>query len=244
MRSFIFWNFLSCKWSAARIHTGTLDHFHHYGREIILLYPSTNYVNEKKKKTPNTFHIILYISFVKLHQPQSCNFLVLTFHLRRHASYFGPWLLLCSIAIVKQVNSNSDSLPTVFHYEAWRLNTNWYRTQKFPAHYPVCARNTNQPTRRTFNRCKLWGNLLEQAGLPVPYSFLLTRCSQTQRTVLGVNQKVIENADPTVSTVCLCFPSSISFPFHAASHLCSFLLPAPLHLFSPRSPLPCSLHAV
>lgn len=152
--------------------------FHRNGCEVIF-FIRLPIIGMKK-----TLRIILYKSFVKLYLPHSCNFLVLRFHLRWHASYFGPCLLLCSIPIFKQINSNTDSLPTVFHYEERRLNTNWYRTLKFPAHYPVCARNTNRVTRRTFNKCKLWANLVELSGLPVPYSFPLPHCSQTQRTIL------------------------------------------------------------
>lgn len=91
----------------------------------------------------------------QLYQTISCNFLVPSFHLRWHASYFGLCLLLCFISIVKQINSNPDLLPLVFHYEERRPDTNHNRTLKFPAHYSVCAQNTNQLTTRTFNKCKL-----------------------------------------------------------------------------------------
>lgn len=131
-------------------------------------------------------YIIQNKSFVKLYQPISCNFLVPSFHLRWHASYFGPCLLLCFISIVKQINSNPDSLPIVFHYEERRPDTNHNRTLKFPAHYSVCARNTKQLARRTFNKCKLRTNLVELSGPPAPYSFPPPRCSQTPKTIQGL----------------------------------------------------------
>lgn len=237
---------LGCKWIAPwslfatfmNVSAGII--LHHNGHGIISFF----YLSICQLFWWKMLHIIPYESFVKLYQPQSCNFLDSSFHSRWHASCFGPCLLLCFISIVKQINSNPASLPTVSHYEERRPDTNRNRTLKFPAHYWVCARNTNQLTRRTFNKCKLWANLAELSGLPVPYSFPPPHCSQTPETILGLTREGREmkiwQCPPSRSFL----PLLYLFLFHTVSHLCSSLLPPPLPFFSPQSPLPCSLHAV
>lgn len=139
------------------------------------------------------------------------------------------------ISIVKQINSNPDSLPIVFHYEERRPDTNHNRTLKFPAHYSVCARNTNQLTRRTFNKCKLCANLVELSGAPGSIFISSTPLLTNSKNNPGVNLRGIGNGGLTVSTISLSFLLLYLFFFHTVSHLCPPLLPPPSFPFSPLS---------
>lgn len=153
-------------------------------------------------------------------------------------------LLLCSFSIVKQINSNPDSLPIVFHYEERRPDTNHNRTLKCPAHYSVCARNTNQLTRHTFNKCKLCANLGELSGALSSIFISSSPLFTNSKNNPGVNLRGKGNGGLTVSTISLPSLHLLSLPL---PHRLSPLLPSPsspLPLFSLQSPLPCSLHAV
>lgn len=146
-------------------------------------YPSSNYSDEKCSISFCTSCLLNCINH-NLAISWSLAFILDSMPLVLvHASYF------VSFPLFKQINSNPDSLPTVFHYEERRPDTNHNRTLKCPAHHSVCAQNTNQLTRCTFNKCKLWANLVELSGLLLPYSFPTPHCSQTQETVLGLTWK-------------------------------------------------------
>lgn len=152
-RAFFNNNFLRCKLSAVSsvvslmyVRTGIILHSN---RHKMCFYPSSNYSDEKCSISFCTSHLSncikhnLAISWSRAFILDSMPLVLV------HASYF------VSFPLFKQINSNPDSLPTVFHYEERRPDTNRSRTLKFPAHYSVCAQNTNRLTRCTFNKCKL-----------------------------------------------------------------------------------------
>lgn len=121
----------------------------HCSTRKMCFYPSSNYSDEKCSISFCTSCLLNCINH-NLAISWSLAFILDSMPLVLvHASYF------VSFPLFKQINSNPDSLPTVFHYEERRPDTNRNRTLKFPAHHSVCAQNTNQLTRCTFNKCKL-----------------------------------------------------------------------------------------
>lgn len=146
---FIGWPCVRSATSTCTFWTATDIQFIYY---LLLFLKSISQLFQRKKNS-------LYCSvwgICQFYQPLSSNFLVPSFHFWQHASYFGRCLPLCFISIVKQINSNPDLLPLVFHYEERRPDTNHNRSLKFPAHSAVCARNTNRlTTRAAVNKCKL-----------------------------------------------------------------------------------------
>lgn len=181
-------------------------------------------------------HIIPYKSFVKLYQPQSRNFLVPSFHLRKHASYFGPCLLLCSFPLLNK------SIPTLTHFPLFfimkkegrtRIITepwNFLLTTQFVLGIPT---NSQDAHLTNANCVPIWSKL---SGAPGSIFISSTPLFTNSKNNPGVNPRAIGNGGLTASTISLSFLLLYLFLFHAVSHLCSPLLPPPL-LPSVPSPL-------
>lgn len=144
-----------------------------------------------------------------------------------HASYFVSFPLL------------NKSIPTLTHFPLFFIMKNEASTRivtepwNFLLTIQFVPGIQTKLTRRTFNKCKLWANLVKLSGLPAPYSFPPPHFSQTPKNNPGVNLEGRGNGELTVSTVLLSFLLPYLFLFHTVAHLCP-----PLPLFSPQSSSP------